>query len=42
MCKNGFTSVMIDGSKYPLDENIEVTKKVVEVAHAVGVSVEGS
>ncbi len=39
--RNGFTSVMIDGSKYPLDENIEVTKKVVEVAHAVGMSVEG-
>lgn len=39
--RNGFTSVMIDGSKYPLEENIEVTKKVVEVAHAVGMSVEG-
>jgi len=36
----GFTSVMIDGSKHPLKENIELTKKVVEVAHAVGVSVE--
>jgi fructose-bisphosphate aldolase class II len=36
----GFTSVMIDGSKHPLRENIELTKKVVEVAHAVGVSVE--
>src|SRR5690606_14893997 len=25
--RNGFTSVMIDGSKYPLEENVEVTKK---------------
>lgn len=38
--RNGFTSVMIDGSRYPLQENIDITKKVVEVAHAVGVSVE--
>ncbi|WP_069650546.1 class II fructose-1,6-bisphosphate aldolase [Caloranaerobacter ferrireducens] len=38
--RNGFTSVMIDGSKYPLEENIAITKKVVEIAHAVGVSVE--
>lgn len=38
--RNGFTSVMIDASKFPLEENIEQTKKVVEVAHAVGVSVE--
>ncbi|WP_158737006.1 class II fructose-1,6-bisphosphate aldolase [Alteribacillus sp. YIM 98480] len=36
----GFTSVMIDGSHYPLEENIALTKRVVEVAHAVGVSVE--
>jgi len=36
----GFTSVMIDGSKYPLEGNIEITKKVIEVARAVGVSVE--
>ncbi|GAB6935010.1 MAG: class II fructose-1,6-bisphosphate aldolase [Calditerricola sp.] len=36
----GFTSVMIDGSHLPLDENIALTKKVVEAAHAVGVSVE--
>ncbi len=39
--RNGFTSVMIDGSQYPLSENINITKRVVEVAHAVGVSVEG-
>lgn len=37
----GFSSVMIDGSRYPLEENIAITKKVVEVARAVGVSVEG-
>lgn len=36
----GFTSVMIDGSHYPLEENIELTKKVVELAHIHGVSVE--
>lgn len=36
----GFTSVMIDGSKYPLEKNIEATKKVVEMARAVGISVE--
>ncbi len=36
----GFTSVMIDGSHHPLEENIAITKKVVEVAHALGVSVE--
>jgi len=37
---NGFTSVMIDASSKPLDENIEITKKVVEYAHAHGVVVE--
>ncbi|MGD1819180.1 MAG: ketose-bisphosphate aldolase [Pleomorphochaeta sp.] len=36
----GFTSVMIDSSELPFEENIEVTKKVVEAAHAVNVSVE--
>lgn len=36
----GFTSVMIDGSHYDLEGNIAITKKVVEVARAVGVSVE--
>lgn len=36
----GFTSVMIDGSHLPLDENIALTKKVVELAHIHGVSVE--
>lgn len=37
----GYTSVMIDGSKLPFDENVEVTRRVVELAHAAGVSVEG-
>src|SRR5690625_2826793 len=36
----GFTSVMIDGSHLPLEENIALTKKVVELAHLHGVSVE--
>lgn len=37
----GFTSVMIDGSSLPYEENVAVTKKVVEYAHAHGVVVEG-
>ena len=36
----GFTSVMIDGSLLPYEENVALTKKVVEAAHAAGVSVE--
>jgi fructose-bisphosphate aldolase class II len=44
ICKScidgGFTSVMIDGSKYSFKENISVTKKVVEYAHERGVVVE--
>jgi fructose-bisphosphate aldolase class II len=36
----GFTSVMIDASHLPLEENIKVTKEVVEYAHARGVTVE--
>ena len=36
----GFTSVMIDGSHHPIDENIKMTKEVVDYAHAHGVSVE--
>ena len=36
----GFSSVMIDGSRFPLEENIALTKKVVEYAHERGVSVE--
>lgn len=38
--RHGFTSVMIDGSAYPLSENIGLTNKVIEVARAIGVSVE--
>ncbi|WP_075983208.1 class IIb fructose-bisphosphate aldolase FdaB [Bacillus massilinigeriensis] len=36
----GFTSVMIDASHHPYEENIEITSKVVEYAHSKGVSVE--
>lgn len=36
----GFTSVMIDGSHHPLAENIALTKRVVDVAHALGITVE--
>ncbi|HEO8419298.1 MULTISPECIES: class II fructose-bisphosphate aldolase [Niallia] len=36
----GFTSVMIDASHHSFDENVEITSKVVEYAHAKGVSVE--
>jgi fructose-bisphosphate aldolase class II len=45
LCKdcidNGFSSVMIDGSHHSYEENIALTKKVVEYAHAHGVTVEG-
>ncbi len=45
LCKScidmGFSSVMIDGSHLPYDENVALTKKVVEYAHAHGVTVEG-
>jgi len=37
----GFTSVMIDASLQPFDDNVALTRKVVEAAHAVGVQVEG-
>lgn len=44
ICKDcidsGFTSVMIDGSKYDFEENVALTKKVVEYAHPRGVVVE--
>ncbi|HWL24720.1 MAG TPA: class II fructose-bisphosphate aldolase [Ureibacillus sp.] len=36
----GFTSVMIDASHHPFEENVQITKQVVEYAHAKGVSVE--
>jgi fructose-bisphosphate aldolase class II len=45
VCKScvdgGFTSVMIDGSKHSFEENIKVTKQVVDYAHERGVVVEG-
>lgn len=37
----GFTSVMIDGSHYPYEENVAITKSVCDYAHAHGVTVEG-
>lgn len=44
LCKKaidaGFTSVMIDASKYPLDENFRITKEVVDYAHEKNVTVE--
>lgn len=39
--EGGYTSVMIDGSALPFDENVELTREVVKYAHARGVSVEG-
>lgn len=38
--RNGWTSVMIDGSHHVLEDNIALTRKVVEMAHSCGVSVE--
>ena len=37
----GYESVMVDGSRLPLEENIRHTRRVVEIAHAAGVAVEG-
>jgi fructose-bisphosphate aldolase, class II len=39
--KLGFSSVMYDGSKYPIDENIKRTREIVKIAHAEDISVEG-
>ncbi|HUI71036.1 MAG TPA: ketose-bisphosphate aldolase, partial [Spirochaetia bacterium] len=39
--ESGFSSVMIDGSSHPYEKNVELTKKVVEFAHARDVTVEG-
>lgn len=39
--EKGYTSVMIDGSKLPLEENIAVSREVVEAAHQAGLAVEG-
>ena len=38
--KAGFTSIMFDGSHYAIEENIEKTKELVAVAHAMGMSIE--
>ena len=38
--RHGWTSVMIDGSHAPLEENIAMTREIVKVAHAAGISVE--
>ena len=38
--KAGFTSIMFDGSHYPIDENVAKTKELVSVAHAMGMSIE--
>jgi len=38
--KKGYSSVMIDASKFPIEKNIGITKKVVSIAHKKGVSVE--
>ena len=38
--KHGFTSVMVDGSELPYDENVAFAKEVVKFAHAAGVAVE--
>ena len=39
--KTGFTSVMLDGSMLPFEDNAALTRRAVEAAHAVGLSVEG-
>lgn len=39
--QSGFTSVMIDGSMLSFDDNVAITKQIVDTAHAVGLSVEG-
>ncbi len=36
----GFSSIMFDGSHYPIDENVEKTKELVAAAHAAGISIE--
>ncbi len=38
--KAGFSSIMFDGSHYPIEENIEKTRELVKVAHAMGLSIE--
>ena len=38
--KAGFSSIMFDGSHFPIDENVEKTKELVKVSHAMGLSIE--
>ena len=38
--KAGFSSIMFDGSHYPIEENIDKTKELVKIAHAMGLSLE--
>ncbi len=38
--RNGFTSVMFDGSKYSFEENVRLTKEVAEIAHLADISIE--
>ena len=38
--KAGFSSIMFDGSHFPIDENVEKTKELINVAHAMGMSIE--
>lgn len=38
--KAGFSSIMFDGSHYPIEENIEKTRELVKIAHAMGLSLE--
>lgn len=39
--RNGYTSIMVDGAHHEYDENVALVKKVVEIAHSVGIQVEG-
>lgn len=39
--RNGYSSIMVDGSQLPYDENVALVKKVVEMAHCAGIPVEG-
>ena len=38
--KAGFSSIMFDGSHYPIEENVEKTKELVKIAHTMGLSLE--
>ncbi|MCI9161905.1 class II fructose-1,6-bisphosphate aldolase [Clostridiaceae bacterium] len=38
--KAGFSSIMFDGSHYPIEENVAKTKELVSIAHAMGLSIE--